>query len=68
MSCPGLFTNGQKTNGFYLIDPDGPGSLQSFYVECDFTADPVQTLIHHNQETGNILGQVTIALQLSHEF
>ena len=39
----------------YLIDPDGPGGVKQFSVECDMTQSPVATRIHHNREERTFL-------------
>jgi len=38
-------------DNLYTIDPDGPDfGAGRFRVECDFTKDPPETIIHNNQE------------------
>ena len=35
MTCEDIFNDGKTLSGDYLIDPDGPGPLNSFTVYCD---------------------------------
>ncbi|XP_023933284.1 contactin-associated protein-like 2 [Lingula anatina] len=41
----------QSPSGTYIVDPDGPGGVTPFPVECDMATTPPTVRVNHNQIT-----------------